>query len=158
MENHDKAIFQTRSQPFQVVPSLNLFRPSRNGAAHDAVGDNWLAVRLLRENAAFRRPLQRVMLRARHLFACRRFPVMARMRCACKRDLPGYNGGMNARFFDFDALRTLIRHVGAALVIAGVVRAFLVQDPMGEPVTVVIIGIVSALVGCIQNPKGGTPS
>jgi len=61
------------------------------------------------------------------------------------------------KFVDFDALRTLARHIGAALVIAGVVRAFLVEGP-GEPATVVIIGVVAALVGCIQNPKGGDSS
>ncbi|MDD9821583.1 MAG: hypothetical protein OXU98_01650 [Gammaproteobacteria bacterium] len=65
---------------------------------------------------------------------------------------------MNAKFFDFDAFRTLVRHVGAALIIAGVVRAFLAVDPMGEPATVVTLGIVAALVGCIQNPKGGDSS
>jgi len=71
------------------------------------------------------------------------------------RRLRGYNGGMNAKFIDFDALRTLARQIGAALIIAGVVRAFLVVDPMGEPATVVTLGIVAALAGCIQKPKGG---
>jgi len=55
-------------------------------------------------------------------------------------------------------LSTLARQIGAALIIAGVVRAFLVTDPMGEPVTVVAIGIVAALAGCIQSTKGGDSS
>jgi len=75
---------------------------------------------------------------------------------ACKRGLWGYNGGM--KFINFDAFRALCRNIGAALVIAGIVRAFLVVDPMGEPATVVIIGIMAALAGCIQKPKGGDSS
>lgn len=62
------------------------------------------------------------------------------------------------KFINFDALWTLCRHIGAALVIAGIVQAFLVEDPMGEPATVVIIGSVIALAGCFQNPKGGDTS
>jgi len=62
------------------------------------------------------------------------------------------------KFVNFNALSTLLRQVGAALVVAGVVRAFLVVDPMGEPATVVTLGVVAALAGCIQKPKGGESS
>jgi len=62
------------------------------------------------------------------------------------------------KFINFDALWTLCRQIGAALVIAGIVRAFLVEGPMGEPATVVIIGSVIALAGCFQKPKGGDAS
>lgn len=72
------------------------------------------------------------------------------------RNSRGYNGGI--KFINLDALRTLARQIGAALIIAGIVRAFLVTDPMGEPVTVVAIGIVAALAGCIQSTKGGDSS
>ncbi|MDD9811870.1 MAG: hypothetical protein OXU78_10930 [Deltaproteobacteria bacterium] len=65
---------------------------------------------------------------------------------------------MNAKFINFNALTALARQVGAALVIAGIVQAFLVEDPMGEPATIVVIGSVIALAGCFQNPKGGDTS
>ena len=90
------------------------------------------------------------------LSAAAKFPAWAWARDACKWSLPGYNGGM--KFIDFNALSAFVRQVGTALVIAGIVQAFLVEAPMGEPATVVTIGVVSALVGCIQKPKGGDTS
>jgi len=62
------------------------------------------------------------------------------------------------KFVNFNALSTLLRQVGAALIIAGIVQTFLVDDPMGEPATIVIIGVTTALLGCLQSPKGGETS
>jgi len=96
------------------------------------------------------------LARPHDLPAAAKFPAWTWARGACKWSLPGYNGGM--KFIDFNALSAFVRQVGTALVIAGIVQAFLVEAPMGEPATVVTIGVVSALAGCIQNPKGGDTS